>query len=187
MSKIKRKNVLTAILLVVVTVALSVLICSILARHTDAFDESATPLGVNKDNLVHTLEKYETAAGNTGKGITWKVNSTGSIVANGEYSINETANMEFVLGTVTILEEDFYTLSGAVDGSKNTFYIEARYTDASGDVKILYSDFNGERTSEAELPVGTQVTLKIVVKPGVEFNHYTFKPTLVRGLDSGKF
>lgn len=187
MSKIKRKNIITSIVLVVVTVALSVLTCSIVARNTNAFEESKTPYGVNKDNLVHTLEEYESSAGNTGKGINWKVNSTGSIVADGTYSINQTTDMEFVLGTVTIEEENFYTLSGASSGSLDTFYIEARYTDASGNVKVLYSDFNGSKTSEAAIPAGTQVTLKIVIKPGVEFNNYTFKPTLVPGVDSGKF
>lgn len=187
MSRIKRKNTLVTLLLIVVTVALSVFTCSIVARNTNAFDESTTPIGVNKDNLIHTLEEYETAEGNTGKGITWKVNSTGSIVADGEYSINQTDNLEFILGTVTIEEENFYTLSGAASGSQDTFYIEARYTDSEGNVKVLYSDFNDTKTSRAAIPVGTQVTLKIVIKPGVEFNNYTFKPTLVAGVESGKF
>ena len=174
-------------LLVVATVALSVFTCSIVARNTSAFEKGTTPFGVNSENLIHTLEEYENPVGNTGKGIIWKVNSTGSVVADGEYSINQTSNLEFVLGTVTIEEENFYTLSGASSGSQDTFYIEARYSDASGNVKVLYSDFNGMKTSEAVIPVGTQVTLKIVVKPGVEFNNYTFKPTLVPGLESGKF
>ena len=187
MSKIKRNNLFTVILLMVVTVVLSVLTCSIVARNSSAFEKGSTPLGVNKDNLIHTIEEYESPVGNTGKGITWKVNSTGSIVADGEYSINETGNMEFILGTVTIEKEDIYTLSGAANGSMNTFYIEARYTDASGNVKYLYSDFNDAKTTASALPVGTQVTIKIVVKPGVEFNNYTFKPTLVPGTDSGKF
>lgn len=185
--KTKRKNIFVAILLMVVTVACSVFVCSIVARNTGAFDASKTPFGVNSENLVHTLEEYETEAGNTGNGVTWKVNSTGSIVADGTYSINETADMEFVLGTVTIAEEDFYTLSGATGGSLNTFYIEGRYQDAEGNARVLYSDFNNAKTSDAKLPVGTQVTLKIVIKPGVEFNNYTFKPTLVSGTEFGRF
>ena len=187
MSKTRRKNTLVTILIIVATVALSVLTCSIVARNTSAFDKDSTPIGVNKDNLVHTLEEYESPTGNTGKGITWKVNSTGSIVADGEYSINQTDDLVFVIGTVTVEEENFYTLSGASSGSSDTFYIEARYTDKNGNVKVLYSDFNNSKTSEAAIPAGTQVTLKIVVKPGVEFNNYTFKPTLVPGVDSGKF
>ena len=187
MSKIKRKNYFVTILLIVVTVALSVLTCSIVARNTTAFEKGNTPFGVNSENLIHTLDEYVSAEGNTGKGITWKVNSTGSIVADGEYSINETANMEFVIGTVTIAEKDFYTLSGASNGSENTYYIEARYVDGSGNAKVLYSDFNDAKTSAAEIPEGTQVSLKIIVKPGVKFNNFTFKPTLVPGTESGRF
>ena len=183
----KTKRLFTTIALIVVTVALSVLTCSIVARNTTAFEDSGVPFGVNKDNLVHSLEEYESAAGNTGKGITWKVNSTGSIVANGTYSENETSNLEFVIGTVTIEEENYYTLSGASGGSLNSYYIEARYEDSEGNVKVLYSDFNDSKTSDAKLAEGTQVTLKIIVKPGVEFNKFTFKPTLVPGIDSGKF
>ena len=185
--KTKKKNVFVAIVLMVATVAMSVFACSIVARNTSAFKESNLPFGVNSENLVHTLDEYETVAGNTGKGITWKVNSTGSIVADGTYSINQTSNLEFVLGTVTIEDEDIYTLSGASGGSTETYYIEARYTDGNGNVKVLYSDFNGSMTSANKIPVGTQVTLKIVVNPGVEFNNFTFKPTLVRGSESGRF
>ena len=186
-NKKNKKTIIVAALLVVATVALSVLTCSIVARNTTSFEKSDVPFGTNKDNLIHTLEEYETPAGNTGKGITWKVNSTGSIMIDGTYSIDYTENLEFVLGTVTIEEENFYTLSGASSGSMNTFYIEARYTDANGNAKVLYSDFNDTRTTDTSLPVGTQVTIKIIVKPGVEFNNYTFKPTFVPGTTTGKF
>ena len=183
----KTKRVITSLVLIVVTVALSVLTCSIVARNTNAFEESNVPFGVNKDNLIHSLDGYESAAGNTGKGIVWKVNSTGSIVADGTYSENETSNLVFNIGTVTVKEENYYTLSGALKGSLDTFYIEARYEDSNGNAKVLYSDFNGSKTSDAKLAVGTQVTLKIIVKPGVEFNNYTIKPTFVPGVDSGRF
>lgn len=185
--KNKSKKVITSLLLIVVTVALSVLTCSIVARNTNAFEESNVPFGVNKDNLIHSLEEYESSAGNTGKGITWKVNSTGSIVADGTYSQNETSNLVFKLGTVTVEEEDFYTLTGASGGSLNTYYIEARYEDSAGNAKVLYSDFNDTKTSDAKIAAGTQITLKIIVKPGVDFNRFTFKPTLVPGTDSGRF
>lgn len=188
MSKTKTKrNVLTTIILVIVTVALSVLVSSLVARNTTAFEESDTPLGVNKNNLIHTLEEYETEAGNTGKGITWKINSTGSITANGTYSVDKTDDLVFVLGTVEIDKEDVYTLSGAPNGSFDTYYIEARYTDANGNAKVIYSDFNGQNTTESVLVEGTQVTVRIIVKPGVKFNSFVFKPTLVAGEDSGKF
>lgn len=189
MSKTKKrtKNVLITIVLIIVTVALSVLACSIVARNTTAFEDDGMPFGVNKDNLVHTIDEYVTSAGNTGKGIVWKVNSTGSIVADGTYSINETDNMVFDLGTVTIEEEDYYTLSGASSGSMSTYYIEARYTDSNGNAKVLYSDFNDTKTSEGVLVAGTKVTLKIIIKPGCAFDNYTFKPTLVPGTSSGRF
>ena len=183
----KRKSIIGTILLVVVTVALSVFTCSLVARNTTAFEDDGKPFGVNADNLVHTITEYESKAGNTGKGIVWKVNSTGSIVADGNYSVNETSNMEFVLGTVTVEKEDLYTLSGASSGSMSTYYIEGRYTDANGNVKVLYSDFNDSKTSADVIPVGTKITLKIIIKPGCEFNNYTFKPTLVAGTDSGRF
>lgn len=181
------KKILPTVIVVIVSVLLSVFTCSLVARNTTAFEDDGMPIGVNKENLVHTIDEYTTKAGNTGKGIVWKVNSTGSIVADGTYSINETTNMEFVLGTVTVEKEDYYTLTGAASGSLGTFYIEARYTDTAGNAKVLYSDFNGQMTSSDVIAVGTEITIKIIVKSGVEFNNYTFKPTLVPGESAGRF
>ena len=187
MSKTKSKNIFKTIGLIIVTVILSVTVCAIFANTTDIFKDDGVPLGVNSGNLIHSLDAYESTAGNTGKGIVWKVNSTGSITVDGTYSENETADLEFVLGTVIIEKEDYYTLSGAGAGSLGTYYIEARYEDSAGNEKVLYADFNDTKTSEAKIAEGTEVTIKIVVKPGVEFNRYTFKPTLVPGTESGRF
>ena len=179
--KSKGKNIFKIICLMLVTVIASVSISSLLARN------EGKNLFVNDKNLVHTLEEYESKAGNTGDGLSWKVNSSGSITVNGTYSKDAETNVAFVLGTVTIEEEDYYTLSGAKKGSTDTFYIEATYEDSAGNSKTLISDFSNKMTSDAKLAVGTQVTIRIVVKPGSTLNYYTIKPTLVAGTEAGRF
>lgn len=178
-------KIIKSMLFILLVVALSVGATAIISRNTGSF--TTTPTFTNENNLVHTIDEYESSAGTFANGMTWKINSTGSIVANGTYSDANVEDLVFNLGTITIETEDYYTLSGAPKGSLESFYIEAKYQDASGNIKTLMSDFSDTMTSVAKLPVGTQVTLRIIVKPGVTFSHYTFKPTLVAGTEAGSF
>lgn len=179
--KIKKTNVgnvITAIILVAVVVALGVGAVAMTNRFTGILN--------NQDNLVHTLEKYDDKGGNDGNGLVWTVNDDGSIHCEGTITNDELDEATFVIGTVKVTEEDFYTLSGAPKGSKATFYIKAEYEDDAGNLMTIYSDFDGECTSLTKLDKDTEVKLTIVVKADVEID-YTFKPTLVAGEEAGKF
>lgn len=176
--KTSKGNVIMAILIIAVVVALGVGVVAATHRFTGLLN--------NNDNLVHTLEEYVSKGGNSGNGLVWTVNDDGSIHCEGTITDDDLDEATFVIGTVTVTEEDFYTLSGAPKGSKNTFYIKAEYEDESGNLKTFYSDFDGECTSETKLDKDTEVTLTIVVKSGVEID-YTFEPTLVAGEVAGKF
>ena len=179
--KIKKTNagnIITAIIIVAVVVALGVGAVAITNRFTGLFN--------NKDNLVHTLEEYEDKGGNDGNGLVWTVKDDGSIHCEGTITNDELDEATFVIGTVKVTEEDFYTLTGAPKGSKATFYIKAEYEDDTGNLKTIYSDFDGECTSLTKLDKDTEVTLTIVVKADVEID-YTFKPTFVAGEEAGKF
>lgn len=179
--KIKKTNVgnvITSIILVAVVVALGVGAVAMTNRFTGILN--------NQDNLVHTLEKYDDKGGNNGNGLVWTVNDDGSIHCEGTITNDDLDEATFVIGTVKVTEEDFYTLSGAPKGSKATFYIKAEYEDDAGNLMTIYSDFDGECTSETKLDKDTEVKLTIVVKSGVEID-YTFEPTLVAGEVAGKF
>ena len=179
------KKLFKSILVILVIVGISVTCSAFVARSTNNYTE--TPNMTNENNLVHTLDEYVSAGGSFTNGLTVKVNSTGSIVINGTYSENATEDYVFTLGTVSIEEADYYTLSGAARGSLDTYYIVASYEDSTGNLRTIISDFSDTCTSADILAEGTQVTLKIVVKPGATLNYCTLKPTFVAGEESGKF
>lgn len=182
-----KKNTFKKILGLCLTIILCVSICALIGRTTNGFTNSVTESMINEDNLVHTLEEYESKAGTFANGLTWKINSNDSITVSGTYSENNAEDYEFVLGTVTVEKEDYYTLSGASRGSVDTFYIEATYEDSTGNKKTLVSDFSDTMTSPEKLTEGTVVTLKIIVKPGCSFAYHTIKPTFVPGAEVGEF
>jgi hypothetical protein len=182
-----KKNTFKKILGLCLTIILCVSICAVIGRTTNGFTNSVTESMINKDNLVHTLEEYESNAGTFANGLTWKINSNDSITVSGTYSENNEAAYEFVLGTVTVEKEDYYTLSGASRGSESTYYIQATYENASGNTVTLVSDFSDTMTTPDKLTEGTVVTLKIIVNPGCSFTYHTFKPTFVAGTEVGAF
>ena len=171
-------HVIKAIIIIAVFVVIGVTFLAITNRSTGILN--------NQDNLVHTLEKYDDKGGNDGNGLVWTVNDDGSIHCEGTITNDELDEATFVIGTVKVTEEDFYTLSGAPKGSKATFYIKAEYEDEAGNLMTIYSDFDGECTSLTKLDKDTEVTLTIVVKADVEID-YTFRPTFVAGEVPGKF
>lgn len=172
-------------LIVLILVVIGLTLGATVATYslTDNFE---TNIFVNQDNLIHTIDEYETKTGTSGDGISWSVDSFGRVKANGEIT-SDAETVEFVLGTIEIEEEDFYTLSGAPEGSINTFYIKAKYTTESGSEVILYSDFANYCTSPTEITKGTEVTFSIVIHSGVEMDNYAFSPTFVAGEEAGKF
>lgn len=171
-------DVVKAILIIAVVIALGVGAVALTLRLTGVLK--------NEDNLVHTLEEYESKGGNDGNGLVWTVNDDGSVHCEGTITNEDLEEATFVIGTVKIEEENFYTLSGAPKGSKNTFYIKGEYEDDAGNLLTFYSDFDGECTTVTKLAKDTEVKLTIVVKTGVDID-YTFKPTLVAGEEAGQF
>ena len=181
-----KKNIWAKIGSVLLIVALSVTCSALIFRNTSILEDDGMPIGVNKNNLVHTIEEYSFEEGNTGVGITSKINYNGSVKVNGKYN-NAEEPLVYNLGTVTIETADYYTLSGAKGASDSTYYIMASYEDSTGVTQVLYSDFITEMTSPEIIPEGTQVTISIVIFSGVEFDNFTFKPTFVAGTTAGKF
>ena len=177
------------ILFAILIIALAVTATALISKGTDGFNKSFSTIFLNEDNLVHTLEEYETEAGKSGNGITWEVNEkTGKITVSGEIADNDTAEASvFVLGEVLIEETDYYTLSGVKDGSLETIYIMAEYTDTEGNEKVIYGDFKDTMTSEDKIAQGTYVKLSIVVLPGVELDNVKVTPTFVAGSKAGRF
>ena len=150
-------------------------------------DNFTTNIFVNRDNLIHTLDEYETKEGTTGNGISWNVDSFGRIKVNGKLT-GEAESAEFKLGTVTVEKEDYYTLSGAPDGTSfETFYIKAVYETASGSTVTLYADITDACTTPEKLPEGTTVDISIIVLDNYQFDNYVFSPTFVIGKEAGNF
>lgn len=177
----KKRNVgstIKAVLLMILCVALGV--------GAIAMTLNLTGVLKNEENLVHSLDEYEGKSGTDGNGLLWTVKKDGSVHCKGQITNKDLDEATFVLGTVEIVDKGFYTLTGAAEGSKSTFYIKAEYEDDAGNLITIYSDFDGECTSLTQLDAGTEVTITIVVKSGVEIDQ-TFKPTFVLGEVAGKF
>jgi len=186
-------KILKAILFALLIVALSVTATVLISKSTNGFNDSFASVFQNDANLVHTLEKYETEAGEKDSGITWTVKeSTGVIYASGEIEEENEAGEanaadEFVLGYVLVEDTDFYTLSGCKTADKEKYYIKAEYLNAGGNERVLYGDIEDEMTSPEKIPEGTYVKLSIVVLPGVELDNVKFTPTFVPGVEPGRF
>lgn len=176
--KRKTNDVIKAIFGVILIIALGVGAVALMSNMGGILN--------NKDNLVHTLEEYEGKSGTDGNGLLWTVNNDGSVRCKGEITNDDLDEASFELGTVKIEKEDVYTLTGAPEGSKSTFFIKAEYEDEAGNLKTVYSDFNGECTSSEKIPAGTEVKISIVVKSGVAIDQI-FKPTFVAGDKAGEF
>lgn len=183
MSKSVRFSKFGLVVLILVVIGLTLGATVATYSLTDNFE---TNIFVNQDNLVHTIDEYESPTGSTGNGISWSVDSFGRVKANGKITSDD-EQVEFKLGTIKIEEADYYTLSGAPKGSFETFYIKATYTTASGSTVTLYSDFANYCTSPEEIAKDTVVTLSIVVFAGYEFDNYAFVPTFVAGQEAGRF
>lgn len=186
-------KILKAILIIIAAVAISVATTVFLSKSTNGFNDSFASIFQNDDNLVHTLEEYETEAGEKESGITWTVKeSTGVIYASGEIEEeNEDGEAngadEFVLGSVLVENTDFYTLSGCKSADKEKYYIKAEYMTAEGNERVLYGDIEDEMTSPEKIAEGTYVIISIVVLPGVELDNVKFTPTFTPGVEPGRF
>lgn len=178
------KKFVKTICFLLAAVILSVSVTAVVSRNTDNFSGS---IFTNEDNLIHSLDEYVSKPSNLANGLTFKVNSTGSIVINGTYDKDAAEDYIFTLGTVTVDKTDYYTLSGAKNGSLDSYYIQASYEDSNGNSRVIISDFSDTMTSIDEIAEGTQVTISIVIKPGAEFNRVTITPTFVPGEEAGRF
>ncbi len=162
-------------------------ICGVVSIFTHANNGTLTSFLINENNLIHSIEKYEGASGPLTNGLTLEVNKNGAITIDGKYDETKLEEYVFVLGTVKVDEEDFYSLSGVPNADLDTVYLTATYEDLEGNKRILYSDFADTMTTETKLPVGTEVVINLVVKPGASFKNVTIKPTFVSGTEAGKF
>ena len=188
-------KILKLILVVILAVGLSITGTVMLSKATNGFSDSFASLFLNKANLVHTLEEYQSEAGETENGISWVVKvDTGIIYASGEIKAPEGADEgaellpeEFVLGNVLVEETDFYTLSGIKNADKEKYYLKAEYINAEGNDRVLYGDIEDEMTSPEKIPEGTYVKISIVVLPGVEIDNLKITPTFVPGVEAGRF
>ena len=180
-------KILKNIMVVLAIVALSVGATALLSRATNGFNDGISSVFYNQDNLVRSLDEYVSKEGNSGNGITWTVKNGGAVYADGTIAASED-EAAFTIGTVQIEEEGFYTLSGAPKNtSMSTFYIKATYEDVGGTQKTLYADFSDTMTTAEKLPAGTEVTIIIVIEPGVSVDNIKFTPTFVLGTEAGKF
>ena len=180
------------LLLILLAVAISVTATVFLSKSTNGFNDSFASLFLNKDNLVHTLEEYQSEAGERENGLTWTVKpDTGVIYVSGEISSDEEGaeleSDEFVIGSVLVENTDFYTLSGIKKADKEKIYLKAEYRNAQGNDRVLYGDIEDEMTSPEKILEGTYVTISIVVLPGVELENVKITPTFVPGVEPGNF
>ncbi len=183
MSKTKKKSGFGKVVLIIFLVVLTVGLSAGLTKLTSGYTKSITSIFNNKDNLVHTLEEYESKAGKDANGLEWTVTGRGAIECVGEIDEEDSAS-EFVLGTITIEEDGEYTLSGLDGANLKKAYLQGSYVDAEGVRQTFYGD--DEDTCTVELEAGDQVVIKIIVQPGVEVD-FTCKPTFVKGDEPGKF
>ncbi len=174
-------KLLKTIGIIVLSVVLSVATVSIINRADVNISLE------NEANLIHTIEEYQSKADKLSNGLTIKENKNGSITVSGKYDETATSNYEFIFGTVLIEEEDFYTLSGFSDAALDACYLVATYDDGEGNVVNIIGDFSDMMTSTEKLSEGTQVLVKLVIKPGCELDNATFKPTFVAGKEPGRF
>ena len=167
---------------VIIIIAAAVgLTCGVM-KLTNNLELGITEIFQNQDNLIRTIDEYVSEDGNSGNGLTWTINKDKSIKLEG--TLVGTDRAEFTLGTVQIKEDGEYTLSGVKNASLTSLYLEATYTDASGDSQSIIGDISSSCT--AELTEGTTVTIKIVAFSKVDFDT-TIKPTFVLGDKAGRF
>ena len=180
--KTKTKNTLIRIGVALLVVILSVSCCVFIGRATKGFQNDATVIFQNDDNLVHNLEGYTGTEGQDANGITWTVLTNRKIHAEGE-NTSTSAKSSFVLGTIKIEETDYYTLAGVEDSDE--YYIEMTYSSNGEDV-VLSTAEDGEVTSSDKIQKDTVVTLTLYVAIGADVD-VTFAPSLVAGKEAGRF
>ena len=111
------------------------------------------------------------AASFTSEGITWTVNSDGSIAANG----TATGNSIFVIQKASnfILPAGTYTVSGANDGSQSTYNIQIGATPVVGGTPAYYNATNGTKITLTE---PCKILIQAVVYNGYTANGLKFYP-----------
>lgn len=143
-----------------------------LALKADANDVNANWQG-NGYNLIPY--PYYDGMSKTYNGITYTVNSDGSITANG----TSTGNATFVLIDPIVLSSGKYRLSGCPQNGGTTKY-EVQLTDGT----TAYRDYgNGVEIENADL----SYHIILVIRTGFVANNLTFKPMLVKVSDDGTY
>lgn len=176
----KTKKILTRVGSILLLLVLCVSCCAILGKATKGFQNDASVIFQNKNNLVHTIDYL--GSDQEDEGIEWTVLANRKIHAEGE-NTSTSNKSEFYLGSFEIEETDYYTLSGVEDSKE--YYIEATYS-VDGEDKVLSTSDDGEMTSDAKIEKGTVVSITLYVAIGADVD-VTFAPTFVPGKDAGRF
>ena len=168
--KEKTKKTLTRVCAILLFFVLTVSAVVLLGRATKGFQNDASVIFQNKNNLIHTLDTYDSDEGEDTFGITWTVLGNRKVHAEGENS-SASDKAFYVVGDVKIEDTDYYTLSGVTDS--DDYWIEATYSSNGEDV-ILSTAEDGEDTSAEKIQKGTIVTITLYVAIGAEVDVRVF-------------
>lgn len=109
----------------------------------------------------------------THNGITFTVNSDGSVTANG----TATASAIFYISTNYTIKKGIYTLSGCPKSESNTNYI---LQFATGDWSFKASEFGNGVTTQIDNDINLQI-FRIAISSGIICDNLVFRPQLEFG------
>ena len=146
---------------------------------TDIIDGALTKVTEIKGSTVrceNLLPYPYNATSYVSEGVTWTVNSNGSITANG----TATGNSIFVIQKASnfTLPAGTYTVSGANGGSQSTYNIQIGVTPVAGGTPAYYNATNGTKFTLSE---PCKVLIQAVVYNGYNASGLTFYPMLNGG------
>lgn len=179
-------TIVAAVLLTALVVGLIASMTSVFAKveNSNIFNSKER----NKNNLV-SVEDYISWDGDVHDGVEISVDENGVITLNGEAK----KDTRIVLRTDTfeVPKKGYFTLSGCLDGSLDTYYLALTdlgdSTDPKGYMKeIVNTDANHTPTVVAPYKEWTfpQWDLNIVIKEGVKLNNVKIYPAVLSGVDT---
>lgn len=128
-------------------------------------------MAVSGKNLIPF--PYYDGNSKTHNGITFTVNSDGSVTANG----TATASAIFYISTNYTIKKGIYTLSGCPQSNSNTDYV---LQFATGDWSFKISDFGNGATTQIGNDINLQI-FRIAISNGVVCDNLVFRPQLELG------
>lgn len=173
MKKFFRKN--KKVLTIVGVILATTLIVGIVAASTNIIGKiSNSNIGGlrerNKDN-VFDVSSYESLNNTRQDGLKITVDDDGVIILNGKATKDGALQL---LYDKPIQYDRFYTLSGVIDGSMDTYYLEHNVINTPT-LNFSYTD------DPLVIKSGGNLNVRVVYKEGTEFNNVKIYPTL--GID----